>query len=122
VDQALAGGLQHGTDERGDAAEEIDADQPLAAEGGQLGSKPGDVLAGVVGPAVEQNPAVLGDGGRPMDLLGRVDSHADCHMSCPPGAVALQCSLAGRQRHNQRSIAQSNQRSSEGDGTGRHAA
>ena len=81
VDEALAGVDQHGADQGGDAAEQVDADQALAAECSEFGDELADVLGGVVDLSAEPDVSVLGDRGGPMDLLGRVDADADLHVT-----------------------------------------
>ena len=79
VDEALAGGQQHGAEQGGDAAEQVDAEQALAAECGQLGGELADVVCGIEDLAVEQDAALRGDRGGPVDLLGGIDADADLH-------------------------------------------
>ena len=121
MDQALASGKQQGAEQRGDAAVEIDPDQALPLERRHLHREPADIGGRILHLAVEQDSPVLGDGRGPMDLLGHIDSYADAHVVSPLCWLRRR-PLAGRQRPNQRSIAQSNKRSGKGGGMGGHAA
>ena len=79
MDQTFAGGQQHGAEQGGDTAEQVDADQALALQRGEVGGELADVLGGVVDLSVEQDATVLCHRGGPMNLLGGVDAHADLH-------------------------------------------